>query len=146
MDSFFGVGLPELIMILLVAGLLLGPQRIRQAARTLGRLTAQLQRISREFRRQLNTELDALDSGELRGAVQDMQELKRQMADLRREVASIPKELNKERSTLAEEARALVQEQDALVQKQITTGHAPAALPGHQDFLPQPLKVADDPD
>lgn len=142
MDSFFGVGLPELIMILLVAGLLLGPQRIRQVARTLGRLTAQSQRIIRESRRQLNAELDALDKGELRGAIQDMRELQRQVAGLRREVAAIPKELNQERSTLIQEANALRQEHEALLREQAAAHNKLADQPA----LPQPLTIADDPD
>jgi Sec-independent protein translocase protein TatA len=72
MDSIFGIGLPELMVILLLAGLFMGPHRIRRVARTLGYWTAQLQTISRQFARQLNTELDSLDSGEMKGALQDV--------------------------------------------------------------------------
>ena len=90
MDSFFGIGAPELILILFLAGIVMGPQRIRQVAYWLGKTTAQLQAIARGFSRQLNAELDAVDgSGELRDTMKEMQDLRRQMADLRREVTSI---------------------------------------------------------
>jgi len=60
MDSFFGIGAPELILILVIAGLVMGPERIGRTARWLGRTTAQLQGISRSFMRQLNADLDGI--------------------------------------------------------------------------------------
>ena len=88
MDSVFGIGLPELVFILLLAGIVMGPQRIRLVARWLGVMTVKMQRLSRSFLRNINAELDSLDEGgELRGAVEDIQELQRQVADLRQEVA-----------------------------------------------------------
>lgn len=93
MDSFFGIGLPELVVILLLAGLIMGPQRIRRVAYTLGRVTAQLQAISRQFARQLNAELDGLDDETLRGAMSDMKDLQREVETLRRELSQVPKSL-----------------------------------------------------
>ncbi|MCA9971218.1 MAG: hypothetical protein KC425_13425 [Anaerolineales bacterium] len=89
MDSLFGIGLPELIVILILAGIVMGPERIRHVARWLGVMTVKLQTISRTFMRQLNSELDSMEGGEeLRGAMQDVQELRRQVEDLRRELIS----------------------------------------------------------
>lgn len=87
MDSVFGIGFPELVVILLLAGIVMGPQRIRQVARWLGTMTVKMQMISRAFTRQLNAELDAVDeSGELRGALDDVQALRRQVEELRQEL------------------------------------------------------------
>lgn len=87
MDSFFGIGLPELILILVVAGIVMGPERIGQTARWLGRTTAQLQKISRGFVRQLNQELDNSSDGKaLRETMQELQQLRRELTDLRGEV------------------------------------------------------------
>lgn len=89
MDSVFGIGFPELVVILLLAGIVMGPQRIRQAARWLGMMTAKMQVISQAFTRQLNAELDAVDeSGELRGALDDVQALRQQVEELRQELRS----------------------------------------------------------
>jgi Sec-independent protein translocase protein TatA len=85
MESFFGIGLGELIVILILAGLVMGPQRVRQVAFTLGRTLARLQRASRQLTRELNAELDSLDGGELRGAAREMDELRRELASFRRE-------------------------------------------------------------
>jgi Sec-independent protein translocase protein TatA len=85
MESFFGIGLGELIVILILAGLVMGPQRVRQVAFTLGRYLARVQRASRQLTRELNAELDSLDGGELRGAAREMDELRRELASFRRE-------------------------------------------------------------
>lgn len=96
MDSLFNIGFPELIFILVLAGLFMGPQRIRQVARYLGRLTARLQAISREFTRQLNVELDAAERGEIKAALADLRQLQAEMAQLRRDIAAAPQLLRQE--------------------------------------------------
>lgn len=86
MDSFFGIGFPELVLILLLAGLVLGPQRIREVSRMLGKWIAQLQKMTREFSRQLNSELDQMDRAEIKGALDDMRALQKQVNDLKQQV------------------------------------------------------------
>lgn len=87
MDSFFGIGFPELLLILIVAGIVMGPERIGQTARWLGRTTAQLQKISRGFIRQLNNELDSSGDGQaLKETMQELQQLRKELTDLRGEV------------------------------------------------------------
>ena len=87
MDSFFGIGLPELILILIVAGIVMGPERIGQTARWLGRTTSQLQRISRGFVRQLNQELDSSgDAQVIKDTMQELKQLRKELTDLRGEV------------------------------------------------------------
>lgn len=105
MDSFFGIGVPELVLILILAGIVMGPQRIRHVARTLGSFIGQMQLISRQFTRQLNAELDALDSDEIKGTVQDVKELQREIANLRRQFSSLPKELLQEGKQVTREAQ-----------------------------------------
>jgi Sec-independent protein translocase protein TatA len=138
MDSFFGIGLAELIVILVLAGLVMGPQHIRRVARTLGRITAQLQNISREFTRQLNAELDSLDTEDVKGAVQDVKELQRQVQELRRELAAMPR-------ALAGESRQALRGIDA---GQPPEGDNPPSAPPANGReappLPKPLDVSDD--
>ncbi len=89
--SFFNIGFGELFFILIMAGLILGPQRIRQVARWLGKATAQLRGISTQFMSQLNSELDGSEREDLKGALDDIRSLQKELRDLRREVYSGPK-------------------------------------------------------
>jgi Sec-independent protein translocase protein TatA len=86
MNSFFGVGLAELVFILLLAGLLLGPQQIRRVARQLGMFAAGAQRMIGQLRSQFNQELDAAELQEMREAVADVQTLQKQLAEMRQEM------------------------------------------------------------
>lgn len=89
MDSILGIGVPELIVILILAGIVMGPNRIVVVARWLGKTTAQLRHISRNFIRQINTELAASDeSGEFRQAMTEVQDLRRQLQDLRSDLTA----------------------------------------------------------
>ena len=117
MDSIFGIGIPELVIILLLAGLVLGPQRIRQVAHTMGRITAQLQRVSREFTRQLNAELDSLEDGSLRNTMDDVRQLQKEVEELRRELARAPK-------SLQDAGQKLTRETEATLQNAATPGRA----------------------
>lgn len=169
MDSFFGIGFPELVFILVIAGLVLGPHRMRYVARTLGRFVAQMQAVSRQFTRQLNAELDALDSPELKGAVDDMKALRQEVDDLRRQVRSMPQELTQEgRSELrkaAQEGRQAMQEGERAFKPvsrppasetkeeapptadRDSNGGAPVSPPvPAPNSLPTPIDVPDDPE
>lgn len=59
-----GIGLPELIVIMVLALLVLGPQRLPEVARMLGRAYAQLRRASEEFQRTIRQDMAALDRQE----------------------------------------------------------------------------------
>lgn len=150
MDSFFGIGFPELVFILILAGLVMGPHRIRQVARTLGKLVAQMQAISQEFTRQLNAELDAVDSEEVRGAVDDMKALRREVDDLRRQVKSIPQELAQEGKKAVEEGERAFKPVSRPTPEQKTgteSEESEQELPSGPmpDALPNPIDVPDDP-
>lgn len=107
MDSIFGIGLPELILILVIAGMVMGPERIVRSARWFGRMTAQLQGISRSFFRQLNNELETADStGELKGAVDELAQLRRQMAELRAEFTAATTGMMQETRAVVDETQA----------------------------------------
>lgn len=150
MDSFFGIGLPELILILLVAGIVMGPERIGVAARWLGRTTAQLQAVSRSFVRQLNSELDGLSgSPEVKQTMREMQDLQGELAQLKQELLSLT-------NGAAQDGRRAVSQTKAELSRTI----APPAVasrasdgtlvepapPLAPEELPQRVEVSDDPE
>lgn len=100
MDNIFGVGLPELILILVIAGMVMGPERIVRAARSFGQLTAKMQAISRSFIRQLNAELESVDQGgQLKGTAAELNNIRREIAELQRELLSVTAGLSTETQT-----------------------------------------------
>ena len=53
----FGIGSTELLVILVIALLVLGPKNLPKIAQTLGKAMGQFQRVSKDFQRTLNTEI-----------------------------------------------------------------------------------------
>ncbi len=144
MDSIFGIGTPELIVILILAGIVMGPNRIALTARWLGKTTAQLQRISRNFMRQINTELAAADqNGELRQAMNDVQDLRRQLQDLRSEIATAATQPIEEGKAAARESQELLKTVAQLPENNNTI--APPQFSQPTD-LPRPVDIPDDPE
>lgn len=61
MESFFGIGGPELLLILVLATIVLGPLRMVRAARQLGILLRDLRNYYQQLTSGLSEELAALD-------------------------------------------------------------------------------------
>ena len=154
MDSFFGIGAPELVVILLLAGIVMGPKRIQQVAFWLGKVTAQLQAVSRSFTRQLNAELSSVDDGgEMKDAWSEVQDLRRQMADLKREITSVVNQPLSEGQKAVRDARYLVEntikppaiDLENSVEKKETEPEK-SSQNGTSTVLPNLIDVSDDPD
>ena len=62
--QFFNVGPWEVTVILMIAILLLGPRRMAEITRTIGRVTAQLRKISQEFTAGIQAELMEIEKQE----------------------------------------------------------------------------------
>ncbi len=54
----FGVGTSELLLILLIALIVLGPKEIPKVARTLGRAMREFQRVTDELRQTIDMEIE----------------------------------------------------------------------------------------
>jgi sec-independent protein translocase protein TatB len=61
MDSILGIGMNELVVILLLAAIVLGPERLARAARQAGKLVRNLKAYFSSLSGELKSELDILD-------------------------------------------------------------------------------------
>lgn len=141
MDSFFGIGAPELLFILLLAGLLMGPHQIRRVARLLGVWTVRAQRYYRSFMSQLNEEIDSMEGEELREALREVKGLSRQVDAIGRDIRGAPTALIGGAGAVGKETRQTLRE---------TLGELAEAPPDPEEPAqtiqpPRPLDVADDP-
>jgi Tat protein translocase TatB subunit len=149
MESFFGIGLPELVVIILIAGIVMGPERISVVARWLGRTTAQLQTISRTFLNQLNAEIDGVSgSSEIRGALQEVQDLQSQLEQLKQEFLSVTNGAVRDGQKAMNQTRAELERTIAPPTKR-PSNNQPAAEKEEAfspEALPSRLEIPDDPE
>ncbi len=75
---FGSLGVPELMMIFVVALLLFGPKNLPKIGRTLGRALGEFRRASNDFKRTIEEEVTSSEirdvERELKGTVRDTQE------------------------------------------------------------------------
>lgn len=156
MELIGNLGFGELMFILIMAGVVMGPERIRNVARWLGRINAQLQSFSRAFMKQLNDELDANERGELKAALADIKSLQDEMRQLRTEIASAPQALMGDAQAAVDEAKqALSPAANGAVTRngaQTAVAAAAAAVDDEPENsmmppnLPTAIEVEDDPE
>ncbi|MFN2118722.1 MAG: twin-arginine translocase TatA/TatE family subunit [Candidatus Promineifilaceae bacterium] len=149
MDSFFGIGMPELVLILVIAGIVMGPERIGVAARWLGKTSAQLQSISRSFVNQLNAELDGIkDADEIRGALNDMQDLRNQVEQLKQELISVSNTAVRDSKGTSKETQEELKRTIAppTLLKNVEEPPVQPIEPLAEEDLPKRLDVPDDPE
>jgi sec-independent protein translocase protein TatB len=61
MDGIFGIGGGELVVILLLAAIILGPERLMRAAREIGKFVKNVKSYFSALSGELKAELDVLD-------------------------------------------------------------------------------------
>lgn len=59
--NFFGIGLPEMVLIMVVALLIFGPKKLPEIGRSLGKAIRSFQDASKEFENEFKREADRLE-------------------------------------------------------------------------------------
>lgn len=84
--NFFNIGTAELLLIFLIALIVVGPRRLPEIARNLGKIMNDLRKMSQEFTTQMTQELNApaKELGEIRqeleAPVEELREMMREMS------------------------------------------------------------------
>ena len=77
MDIFSSIGTQEILMILLVAMLVIGPNKIAEFGKTLGNVTRNIKKASTDFTSNLNREIEAEDKNKKSGVPQNVKSEKK---------------------------------------------------------------------
>ena len=93
----FGIGMPELIIILVIALIVIGPQKLPDLARSLGKGLAEFKRASDDFRNSVSDEAKSVEEKERLAKEEAAKEVAAKEAEKEAEAAYVkPEELKKE--------------------------------------------------
>jgi TatA/E family protein of Tat protein translocase len=81
----FGIGMPELIIILVIALIVIGPHKLPELAKSLGKGLAEFKKASEDFQRNVQDEARKAEEKE-----DNPQQIKNQTVDAERVVDSTP--------------------------------------------------------
>jgi TatA/E family protein of Tat protein translocase len=81
---FGTLGMPELILIFVVALLLFGPRKMPQIGRSIGRALGEFRRASNEFKRTIEDEVAADDVRDVKKDLEDLRDVGRDFSKLRK--------------------------------------------------------------
>jgi Tat protein translocase TatB subunit len=92
--DFLGIGMGEVVLILLLALLIFGPEKLPQIARTMGRISRQIKQVSSDFTREVTREVEDVEAvrKEISQATKDSLP-KIEMPNLETDLAQMEKEI-----------------------------------------------------
>ena len=128
----FDIGFPEMIVILVIAFLVLGPERIPGAARTLGRFIGQLRQLSGDVTDPIQEIRAAVQEGIHEGEV-----LAQQLQEVQAEATEVGEELSQELQEVQAEAASVVTGGEAAAEEPEVSAEEPEASAAPTEAPPQ---------
>jgi Tat protein translocase TatB subunit len=129
--NFLGIGLPEVILISVVAVIVLGPERFPQAAVQVARAIRWLRGYANENTRDLRREFAEL--------TQEYEEMRQELSEVRRQVGSSVSAATRELDKVIEETKPIIEAADP---RRITSSsNEPIVEPGGE--LPPEIERSD---
>ena len=71
----FGLGMPEILLILAIALIVIGPQKLPDLAKTLGRAMGEFKRSAQDFKRSIDVETTVKDMNDITGPETDLKKI-----------------------------------------------------------------------
>lgn len=71
----FGLGMPEILLILAIALIVIGPKKLPDLAKTLGRAMGEFKRSAQDFKRSIDVETTVKDMNDIAGPETDLKEI-----------------------------------------------------------------------
>ncbi len=78
----FGIGMPEMIMILAIALVVIGPKKLPDLAKSLGRALGEFKKATREFKESMEVDEDFKELKDVKKAFEDMNKEAREAGDI----------------------------------------------------------------
>jgi len=110
--NVFGIGLPEMVLIMGVALLIFGPKKLPEIGRSMGKAIKGFQEASREFKSEFDREAELLEKPVEKPVEKPTEKPKTPVAVASASVASAPTEIS-ESSIEAQSEPSLLAETDA---------------------------------
>ncbi len=133
----FDIGFSEIVVIAVVALIVLGPERLPKAARTLGHLFGRLQRYVNDVKADINREMELEElrkiQQEVKTAAHDLQQ---SVSDAARSVESGVRDVEQQLNTAGEAPAAPTPLPELVEPPAPGASDAPAAEPARQPSLP----------
>ena len=114
--NIFGVGIPELLMVLLLAAIIFGPGRLPEFAGQFGRAVRELREYARDFRDEYLT---------------DFEEIREEMVEVRLDLEETDQDIRRDLELTGEELRMAARDAEAATAEAVSaaSGDEPAAAP-----------------
>lgn len=112
--NIFGVGIPELLMVLLLAAIIFGPGRLPEFAGQFGRAVRELREYARDFRDEYLT---------------DFEEIREEMVEVRLDLEETDQDIRRDLELTGEELRLAARDAEAATSEAVSaaSGDEPAA-------------------
>jgi len=119
--NFFNIGTAELMLILLIALIVVGPRRLPEIGREIGKILSDLRKISQEFTTDLTRELEA-PVKELTDLTRELEAPVKELTEMTRELEAPAKELTEMTRELEAPAKELKEIVEQDVSKKAVNG------------------------
>ena len=129
MSNVFGIGLPEVLLVIILTLIVVGPERLPTVARQIGRMVAQMQGYARAFRDEYMNELSELRS-EVEATTRDVTAVRQQLSDASTSIDTEIRGLDQDFSQAAGEVNATLRTVDSTARVQ------PASPPSNIVSMP----------